>query len=90
MKPLGDINRVTIKKSKNVLFVISQPEVYKGTSNSYIIFGEAKIEDVSGQRQMAEAAKFSEQSEEIAGAAAAAADVLMAMMMMMRMSTLVT
>merc|ERR1712048_1329795 len=66
MKQMHDINRVTIKKSKNVLFVIQSPEVFKGTGNTYIIFGEAKIEDVSGQRQMSEAAKFAEQGETMA------------------------
>merc|ERR1712014_481779 len=66
MKPMTDVNRVTIKKSKNVLFVIQSPEVFKGTGNTYIIFGEAKIEDVSGQRQMSEAAKFAEQGEAMA------------------------
>merc|ERR1712232_622452 len=66
MKQMHDVNRVTIKKSKNVLFVIQSPEVFKGTGNTYIIFGEAKIEDVSGQRQMSEAAKFAEQGEAMA------------------------
>merc|ERR1712048_1224395 len=74
MKAMGDVNRVTIKKSKNVLFVISQPEVYKGAGNTYIIFGEAKIEDVSGQRQMSEAAKFAEQRSEMAANAPPEAD----------------
>merc|ERR1712087_272556 len=37
-----------IKKSKNILFVISQPDVFKSpTSDTYIIFGEAKIEDLN-------------------------------------------
>eukprot|EP01010_Urceolus_cornutus_P001034 NODE_1548_length_854_cov_955.336646_g1202_i0.p1 GENE.NODE_1548_length_854_cov_955.336646_g1202_i0~~NODE_1548_length_854_cov_955.336646_g1202_i0.p1 ORF type:complete len:138 (-),score=38.44 NODE_1548_length_854_cov_955.336646_g1202_i0:219-632(-) len=48
MKPVQGVARVTIKKSKNVLFVISQPDVYKSpATDTYIIFGEAKIEDGS-------------------------------------------
>jgi len=48
MKPVSGIIRVTIKKSSNILFVISQPDVYKSpASDTYIIFGEAKIEDLS-------------------------------------------
>jgi nascent polypeptide-associated complex subunit alpha len=48
MKPLQGIMRVTVKKSKNVLFVITKPDVYKSpASDTYIIFGEAKIEDLS-------------------------------------------
>ena len=38
------INRVTIRKSKNILFVISKPEVFKSpASDTYIVFGEAKV-----------------------------------------------
>lgn len=53
------VNRVTIRKSKNILFVITKPDVYKNpASDTYIIFGEAKIEDLSQQAQMAAAEKF--------------------------------
>merc|ERR1719476_400014 len=52
MKPLPGIVRVTVKKSKNILFVISNPDVHKSpNSDTYIIFGEAKIEDLSAQAQ---------------------------------------
>ncbi|KAI3876436.1 hypothetical protein MKX03_028939 [Papaver bracteatum] len=50
MKPITGVSRVTIKKSKNILFVISKPDVFKSpTSDTYVIFGEAKIEDLSSQ-----------------------------------------
>lgn len=50
MKQMTGIVRVTIKKSKNILFVISKPDVFKSpASDTYIIFGEAKIEDLSAQ-----------------------------------------
>eukprot|EP00178_Gracilaria_changii_P015114 TRINITY_DN42384_c0_g1_i1.p2 TRINITY_DN42384_c0_g1~~TRINITY_DN42384_c0_g1_i1.p2 ORF type:complete len:192 (+),score=56.75 TRINITY_DN42384_c0_g1_i1:94-669(+) len=54
MKPVPSVLRVTIKKSKNILFVISQPDVYKSpASDTYIIFGEAKIEDMpSGGQEL--------------------------------------
>jgi len=46
------ITRVTLRRPKNILFVINQPEVYKSpTSNTYIVFGEAKIEDLNSQAQ---------------------------------------
>merc|ERR1740133_680845 len=52
MKPVPGIVRVTVKKSKNILFVISTPDVHKSpTSDTYIVFGEAKIEDLSAQAQ---------------------------------------
>jgi nascent polypeptide-associated complex subunit alpha len=59
MKPMTGIVRVTIKKSKNILFVISKPDVFKSpASDTYIIFGEAKIEDLSAQAQAAAAEQF--------------------------------
>ena len=33
------------------MFVIDKPEVYKGSGDTYIVFGEAKIEDLSGLKQ---------------------------------------
>jgi len=48
MKQLTGITRVTVKKAKNILFVISKPDVFKSpASDTYIIFGEAKIEDLN-------------------------------------------
>lgn len=44
MKPVAGIIRVTVKKSKNILFVISKPDVFKSpNTDTYIIFGEAKV-----------------------------------------------
>ncbi|CAE8636761.1 unnamed protein product [Polarella glacialis] len=52
MKPVPGITRVTVKKSKNILFVISNPDVHKSpNSDTYIVFGEAKVEDLSAQAQ---------------------------------------
>ena len=59
MKPVSGVMRVTVKKSKNILFVISKPDVFKSpASDTYIIFGEAKIEDLSAQAQTAAAEQF--------------------------------
>ncbi|XKL66335.1 hypothetical protein PGB90_009755 [Kerria lacca] len=59
LKQILGVNRVTIRKSKNILFVINKPDVYKNpASDTYIIFGEAKIEDLSQQAQVAAAEKF--------------------------------
>ena len=42
------INRVTIKKSKNILFVINKPDVYKSpASDTFIVFGEAKVSETA-------------------------------------------
>ncbi|KAK1294636.1 Nascent polypeptide-associated complex subunit alpha-like protein 1 [Acorus calamus] len=59
MKPIPGVSRVTVKKSKNILFVISKPDVFKSpTSDTYVIFGEAKIEDLSSQLQTQAAEQF--------------------------------
>lgn len=67
LKQIQGVNRVTIRKSKNILFVINNPDVYKNPhSDTYIVFGEAKIEDLSQQAQVAAAEKF--KAPEAAGA----------------------
>ncbi|CAJ0957651.1 unnamed protein product, partial [Mesorhabditis belari] len=48
LKPVHGVSRVCIRKSKTILFVINKPDVYKSPgSDTYIVFGEAKIEDLS-------------------------------------------
>merc|ERR1712007_29337 len=57
LKPVTDITRATIKKSKNVLFVIAQPDVFKSpTSDTYVLFGEAKVDDFGQQSGLQRAA----------------------------------
>jgi len=76
MKPVGGITRVTVKKAKNILFVISKPDVFKSpASDTFIIFGEAKIEDINGANPGANAAVEQFKNPE-AGSAAAAAPTL--------------
>merc|ERR1711862_789879 len=71
LKPVPGIVRVTVKKSKNILFVISQPDVHKApNSDIYIVFGEAKIEDLSAQAQASAAQQFAGDASKTAGGAA--------------------
>ncbi|XP_064644626.1 nascent polypeptide-associated complex subunit alpha-like [Lineus longissimus] len=59
LRPVTGVTRVTIRKAKNILFVIPKADVYKSpASDTYIIFGEAKIEDLSNQAQISAAEKF--------------------------------
>ncbi|KAL1539805.1 nascent polypeptide-associated complex subunit alpha-like protein 2 [Salvia divinorum] len=59
MKPILGVSRVTIKRTKNILFIISNPDVFKSpNSETYIVFGEAKIEDLSSQLQTQAAQQF--------------------------------
>uniref|UniRef100_A0A0D3ECM5 NAC-A/B domain-containing protein n=1 Tax=Brassica oleracea var. oleracea TaxID=109376 RepID=A0A0D3ECM5_BRAOL len=58
--------KLGMKHVLGILFVISKPDVFKRPeSDTYVIFGEAKIEDLSSQLQT--------QEETLIGAAAAAA-----------------
>uniref|UniRef100_A0A0D9WVQ9 NAC-A/B domain-containing protein n=1 Tax=Leersia perrieri TaxID=77586 RepID=A0A0D9WVQ9_9ORYZ len=53
MKAITGVSRVTI------LFLISKPDVFKSpASDTYVIFGEAKIEDLSSQLQTQAAEQF--------------------------------
>merc|ERR1712176_470235 len=59
MKQVPGILRVTVKKSKNVLFAINKPDVFKSSNaETYVIFGEAKSEDTTGASQAAAAKQF--------------------------------
>jgi nascent polypeptide-associated complex subunit alpha len=74
MKQVPGIVRVAIKKAKNILFVISKPDVFKSpTTDTYIIFGEAKIEDINSRLQGAAAEQFKDQAPTIPDLAAAPA-----------------
>ncbi|KAF8136629.1 NAC domain-containing protein [Boletus edulis] len=59
LKKVPSITRVTLRRPKNVLFVLSSPDVYKSpNSDCYIVFGEAKIEDMNAQAQLSAAQQY--------------------------------
>lgn len=59
MRPVPGVLRVTVKKSKNILFVINKPDVFKSpTADTYVVFGEAKSEDLGAASQAAAAKQF--------------------------------
>ncbi|KAL6705507.1 GAL4 enhancer protein [Coniothyrium glycines] len=61
LKHIEGITRVTLRRPKNILFVINQPDVYKSpSSNTWIIFGEAKIEDLNSQAQASAAQQLAQ------------------------------
>jgi len=61
LKKVPTITRVTLRRPKNVLFVIAQPDVYKSSnSDCYIVFGEAKIEDMNSQSQLSAAQQLAQ------------------------------
>lgn len=53
LKQVKGIQRVTLRRPKNVLLVVANPEVFKAPgSDCYIIFGEAKVEDPNSAAQL--------------------------------------
>lgn len=50
LKPVVGIERVTIKRSR-VIFAIANPTVFKTSADTFIVFGEAKVEDAGLQAQ---------------------------------------
>merc|ERR1711971_1355110 len=64
MKPVPGVGRVTVKKSKNILFVIKDPDVFKMNDSNpkgpqtFIVFGKAEIEDLSQQATNAAVEQF--------------------------------
>merc|ERR1711862_809911 len=85
MRPVPGVLRVTVKKSKNVLFVISKPDVFKSpNSDTYVVFGEAKSEDLNASNQAAAAKQFRQQAAAASAAAAATGGVGGADAMMQR------
>ena len=71
LKQVTGISRVCIRKSKNILFVINKPDVYKSPgSDTYIVFGEAKIEDLGQHHQMSALERLRPQESEAPAAVA--------------------
>ncbi|RJE26113.1 hypothetical protein PHISCL_01556 [Aspergillus sclerotialis] len=74
LKHVPGITRVTLRRPKNILFVINQPDVYRSpSSNTWIIFGEAKIEDLNSQAQASAAQQLA--AAEAAGGENAGNDI---------------
>mmetsp|Transcript_1101 Transcript_1101/g.2412 ORF Transcript_1101/g.2412 Transcript_1101/m.2412 type:complete len:93 (-) Transcript_1101:1366-1644(-) len=47
-----DISRIRFQKTKNVVFVITQPEIFKSAIHgSFLIFGEARMENFSNSKE---------------------------------------
>ena len=64
MKQFPGITRVTLRKRDGYIFVINEPEVLRAADggNSFVCFGEIKIDDPNQRLQQAEAKRFAEQN----------------------------
>lgn len=59
--PVTGVTRVAIRKSKSMLFVINKPDVFKNPgSDTYVVFGEAKVENPTGDMQQRTASQLDE------------------------------
>ncbi len=64
LKRVPGIQRVTLRRPKNVLLVVASPEVYKAPgSDCYIVFGEANLEDPGSAAQMSAQAQLAASSQ---------------------------
>ncbi|PWN90937.1 nascent polypeptide-associated complex subunit alpha [Acaromyces ingoldii] len=65
LKKVQGITRVTMRRPRGHLYVVSSPEVYKSSvSDCYIVFGEAKNEDMSAQAQAAQAQQMAQAEQQ--------------------------
>eukprot|EP00923_Selenidium_pygospionis_P031501 GHVN01055812.1.p1 GENE.GHVN01055812.1~~GHVN01055812.1.p1 ORF type:complete len:209 (-),score=43.52 GHVN01055812.1:411-983(-) len=66
MKEVPHINKVTIRRAKNIFFVINNPTVFKYPHiDTYIVFGDAKIEDLNLKATTEAAQQYANMSEGI-------------------------
>ena len=73
MEKVENVDRVTLRRGRNLLYVISNPDCFKApNSDTYVVFGEAKAEDMAA-KAAAQAAAFKAEAANGAAAAAAAA-----------------
>merc|ERR1740139_221243 len=63
LKECDGFTRITLKKRDGVIFVMNDPDVFKSSENSYVAFGELKIEDPNQRAHDAAAQKFQEEQK---------------------------
>lgn len=55
LRKVEGISRVTFRRRGNQIFAIDNPDVFKSAAGTYIVFGEAKLEDLTQRLQQAQA-----------------------------------
>ncbi|KAH8282596.1 hypothetical protein KR054_008622 [Drosophila jambulina] len=60
LKPIKDVYRVTMKKSKNIMLIIESPDVYKSPTGTFIIFGKVLVEDMTNTAATQAAERYRE------------------------------
>ncbi|CUM66174.1 uncharacterized protein PRCAT00003832001 [Priceomyces carsonii] len=72
LKQIKGITRVTFKQRGNLIYAIDRPDVYRSAAGTYVVFGDAKVDDMN--QRIAEAQAQQQQQEALAGAASNAED----------------
>lgn len=68
LKQIKGISRVTFKQKGNLIYAIDSPDVYRSAAGTYVVFGEAKVDDMN--QRIAEAQAQQAQQEALQKAAA--------------------
>ncbi|CAH2351572.1 nascent polypeptide-associated complex subunit alpha [[Candida] railenensis] len=71
LKQIKGITRVTFKQKGNLIYAIDQPDVFRSAAGTYVVFGEAKVDDMN--KRIAEAQAQAAQQEALTKAAAGSA-----------------
>ncbi|SPP79899.1 nascent polypeptide-associated complex subunit alpha [Drosophila guanche] len=57
LQPVPNVNRVAMRKKKNILLFMDQPDVYK-VGETYVCFGEVKVDDIASTAAAQAAERF--------------------------------
>lgn len=57
LKQIKGISRVTFKQRGNLIYAIELPDVYKSPAGTYVVFGEAKVDDMNQRLAQSQAAQ---------------------------------
>ncbi|KAI5970412.1 EGD2 [Candida margitis] len=68
LKQIKGISRVTFKQRGNLIYAIDSPDVYRSAAGTYVVFGEAKVDDMN--QRIAEAQAQQAQQDALSKAAA--------------------
>ncbi|EAZ62796.1 GAL4 enhancer protein [Scheffersomyces stipitis CBS 6054] len=60
LKQIKGITRVTFKQRGNLIYAIDAPDVYRSAAGTYVVFGEAKVDDMNQRIADAQAAQAAE------------------------------
>lgn len=66
LKQIKGITRVTFKQ-RNIIYAIDSPDVYKSAAGTFVVFGEAKVDDLNArlaESQASQEAAAPEQADE--------------------------